>query len=371
MFIELHLIQNFAPSNLNRDDTNNPKDCDFGGARRARISSQCIKRAVREHPVFAKTTAAENGSRTKLMGRLLAQALTAAGKPEELAASVASAAAAQFAKLDKKGNTSVLIYFSPEEINRLATEIVANWDEIASEKDLAKSAKLKSIFDELIKAVKDRTSAPDIAMFGRMLAENPKLNLDAACQVAHAFSTHRVNMEMDFYTAVDDVIQDSDETGAGMMGVTGYNSACFYRYARLDWEQLVKNLAGDTELARRTVEGFLRASFLAIPSGKQNSFAAQNLPDFALAVAREDGMSWSLANAFQTPVYPGKQGILPASVEALDRYWGQLQRVYGNGGMTVAALSLHPQPPLENLKNDLKPNLESLIQAALGALLQG
>src|ERR1700726_3904869 len=48
MFIEIHAIQNFAPSNLNRDDTGSPKDCEFGGHRRARVSSQCLKRAVRE-----------------------------------------------------------------------------------------------------------------------------------------------------------------------------------------------------------------------------------------------------------------------------------------------------------------------------------
>ena len=86
------------------------------------------------------------------------------------------------------------------------------------------------------------------------------------------------------------------------MGLRGYDSACYYRYARIDWDQLVKNLDGDAELARRTVDGFLQASVRAVPSGKQNSTAAYNPPGLALAVVRKDGMAWSLANAFEQPV---------------------------------------------------------------------
>jgi CRISPR system Cascade subunit CasC len=202
-----------------------------------------------------------------------------------------------------------------------------------------------------------------------MLAEQPELGLEAACQVAHALSTHRVTMEMDFYTAVDDLKAD-DTAGAGMMGFTGFDSACFYRYARIDWRQLVQNLNGDAGLARRTVEGFLRALVAAVPSGKQNSFAANNPPNLLLAVVRQDGMGWSLANAFEKPVYPrGDSGLVAPSAVALDAYWGRLCQVYGDGTlMRTAALALDPDLPLENLSGYLVENLEAWVHAVTDAL---
>lgn len=358
MFIELHILQNFAPSNLNRDDTGNPKDTEFGGVRRARVSSQAVKRSIRLHPVFAKTTEVEPAVRTRWMTRLLAESLVKAGKEEARAKEVANAFSVQYSKLEeKKGHTSVLLYLSKTEIDNAVKSLTDKWKDVTKNLKDGESPELDALAKEFFKELKDRTSAPDIALFGRMLAEKPELNIDAACQVAHAISTHRVNMDMDFYTAVDDLTRD-DEAGAGMMGVTAFNSACFYRYARLDWDLLVKNLGGDKDLARKTVEGFLRAAALAIPSGKQNSFAAQNPPDFMLGVARKDGQSWSLANAFETPVKPGRDGgLMSASVEKLNEYWAKLNKVYGGDGITSATLSM-----------DGDENMEGWLKKLLGAL---
>lgn len=367
MFIELHIIQNFAPANLNRDDTNNPKDCEFGGVRRARISSQCIKRAIRLHPVFSESTQAETGKRTRWITRLLKRKLMEAGKDETQAQQAAEAFAARYSKMDR-GHTSVLLYLSPGEIETICQALLENWEDVlnAGEKNTA----LDNLVKDIVRQTKDRTSAPDIALFGRMLAEKPELNLDAACQVAHAISTHRATMEIDFFTAVDDLSSD-EETGAGMMGVTGFNSACFYRYACLDWEQLLKNLNGDAALAKRTVEGFLRASLLATPSGKQNSFAAQNPPSFALAVIRNDGMCWSLANAFENPVSPGREGLIRNSVAALDRYWGQLNALYGNGKTSTAVISLVEAADFPNLAGSKVENMEGWVAAVLKNVPEG
>ncbi len=359
MFIELHILQNFAPSNLNRDDTGNPKDTEFGGVRRARISSQAIKRSIRLHPVFAKTTDVEPAVRTRWMTRLLAEALVKAGKDKDMAQEVAKAFAVQYSKLEeKKGHTSVLLYLSKSEIEKAVQTLTDQWKDITKNLKDGKSPEIDALAKELFKELKDRTGAPDIALFGRMLAEKPELNIDAACQVAHAISTHRVNMDMDFYTAVDDLTRD-DEAGAGMMGVTAFNSACFYRYARIDWDLLVKNLDGDKDLARKTVEGFARAAALAIPSGKQNAFAAQNPPDFVLGVVRKDGQSWSLANAFETPVKPGRDGgLMPASVEKLKAYWEKLTKVYGSTGITSATLSLDGDDNMDGWMGKMLGSLE-------------
>jgi CRISPR system Cascade subunit CasC len=245
-----------------------------------------------------------------------------------------------------------------------------NWDELSSEKK--RSAAIERLTKLMLKEFKDRTSAPDIALFGRMLAEKPELNIDAACQVAHAISTHRVTMEMDFYTAVDD-LQPEDTAGAGMMGFTGYDSACFYRYSRLDWEQLLINLDNDAELARRTVEGFLRASVDAIPTGKQNAFAAYNQPALLLAVVRNGGVAWSLANAFERPVKPsGDSGLVAPSVKELDEYWECLYAAYGGKSIaSVSVLPLQPGLPLTALSQHRIDSLEGWVASILSALPGG
>lgn len=373
MFIELHMIQSFAPSNLNRDDTGNPKDTEFGGVRRARISSQALKRAMRLNKAFEEATQVKPAVRTRLLARKLVEKLTEAGKPEDEADLVAQAFAAEYSGKMDKGHTSVLLYLSDDEIQMMADGLIAHWDEAleAARNPGDKKSKNDSPFvplvKKLIKETKNRTSAPDIALFGRMLADKPALNLAAACQVAHAISTHRVSMEMDFFTAVDD-LQEESETGAGMMGITPFNSACFYRYARIDWVQLVKNLHGNGDLARKAVEGFLRASLRAIPTGKQNSFAAQNPPSLALAVVRDDGMSWSLANAFEKPVRPKADGgYVAPSIEKLDEYWGRLTKVYG-GKPKPFVLQVEAEPPLKALAGAEQPDAEKWVKAVLNEL---
>lgn len=369
MFVELHMIQSFSPANLNRDDTNNPKDCEFGGVRRGRISSQCIKRAIRTSPIFAEVTGVDTGRRTRWVMRLLRRRLLDGGRPEAEVDLVLPPFVQEYAgKLDSGSpRTAVLIYLSEEELSELTRGLLDNWDELLDEE--TREAAIDHLVKGLIKRAKGVTSAPDIALFGRMLAEKPQLNLEAACQVAHAISTHRVTMDMDFFTAVDD-LQTEEETGAGMMGFTAFDSACFYRYARIDWRQLVQNLDGDADLARRTVEGFLRASVAAVPSGKQNSFAAHNPPSLLLAVVRRDGMGWSVANAFERPIREQRDGgLVEPSAAALDAYWGRLCEVYGTDTLlTTAALVLEPDLSVKSLEDCTVESLDQWVAAVTKAL---
>lgn len=391
MFIELHILQNFAPSNLNRDDTGNPKDTEFGGVRRARVSSQCIKRTIRLHPKFKETINSEIGFRTRFLTRALERAFKNDKKPAEELSAITQAIAALYTS--KKGEmdsedptrTKVPVYLTPSDVEWLKAEIESNWKDLlsasktkteaAGKKDDEKGKKskkpeippaLKKLVDAFIKRTSTRAGAPDIALFGRMLSDHPETNVDAACQVAPALSTHRVNMEMDFFTAVDE-LQEVDESGAAMMGVTGFNSACFYRYARIDWDLLVKNLDNNKELACKTVEGFLRAAALAVPTGKQNSSAAQNPPDFLLGVVRKDGQSWSRANAFEVPVKPVRDGgLMSASIQKLDGYWGKLNRVYGGDGIAPSAISLVDDTPLSNFASE--KNIDAWVKKLVGEL---
>jgi len=373
MLIETHIIQNFAPSNLNRDDTNSPKECEFGGVRRARISSQCLKRAMRTAPIFAKTTKVALGVRSKFASRLISEYLKEKGKPdEEINQAVPLFIEAYLSKLDSKNKdefkTAVLLYLSPQEVEKISDAMIEKWDAL-----LEKDKKGKDVADamakQLTKSASGITSAPDIALFGRMMAEKPELSLDAACQVAHAISTHRTTFEMDYFTAVDDLNQ-KEETGAGMLGFVTFNSACFYRYANIHWEQLVANLNQETALAKKTVEAFLRAAAEAVPSGKQTSFAANNPPSFILATVRDSNMGWSLANAFEQAVRYGPDGgFLDPSIQALDQYWGGMQTIYASDGLkTASAVSLAGKASLEHLAEYITGNLESLVMAITAAL---
>ncbi len=319
-FVEIHVLQNFAPSNLNRDDTGAPKDAFFGGTRRARVSSQCIKRAVRkffQDQAIAKGwlfSSEDVAVRTKrLMGELVNRLVHKNKRPEEEAiAKVRLALAAVELSVKDDGKTEYLLFLGQREIDHLAETIEGNWDSIvagapAAEGQKASKAKkdaAKAASPELKKAlgsVMNGGKSVDIALFGRMLADMPENNQNAACQVAHAISTHAVEREFDFYTAVDD-LKPEDTAGADMMGTVEFNSACFYRYAIVDWAKLVENLQDDSELAASGFKAFLEGFVVAEPTGKQNTFAAHNPPEFVAITVRHGGAPRNLANAFEKPV---------------------------------------------------------------------
>lgn len=154
-----------------------------------------------------------------------------------------------------------------------------------------------------------------------------------------------------------------------MIGTVAFNSACFYRYARIDWKQLVKNLDNNEDLAKKTVEGFLRSALRAIPTGKQNSFAAQNPPSFALAVTRKDGMSWSLANAFEKPVRTAPEGgFVKNSISAADTYWGKLSKIYGDEGIETFALNLEDDVTLSALEGSERDSENGWLEGILAAI---
>ena len=352
LFVEFHLIQNFAPSNLNRDDTGAPKDALFGGHRRARVSSQCFKRCVR---TWVRTQARLSpevlGTRTLHLERLLGDELNALGLADiskfneiiNLALKRKGGKDKNEKADDKEEDSSLsyLLFISPAEIGALKQVIATHADAI---KTLAAKKKLKAadVPDDMRQAVKEafsRLRAVDIALFGRMLADLPKANQHAACQVAHALSTHRVEREFDYFTAVDD-LGTPDETGAPMIGQVEFNSATFYRYAVLDPDKLVENLQGDRTLALAGTAAFTDALALAIPTGKQNTFAAHNKPSFIGVVIRH-ASPFNLANAFEKPVWPDRYKPLTAqSVEALAAHEKLLAGFYGDKRDTWAFMDM-------------------------------
>lgn len=363
LFLEFHLIQNFAPSNLNRDDTGAPKDAIFGGQRRSRVSSQCFKRAIRlaaaQHELLPQ---ANRGIRTKKLKALLIERL-APRDAAEAGAKVEVALAAAGLQLKDDGTTQYLLFLGEGEVTAFAKLIDQHWEELVvggdkkSKKD-AKASLPKEIVSKA-KALLDGGKAVDVALFGRMLADMPEVNQDAACQVAHAISTHRVEREFDYFTAVDDK-GDEGETGAGMIGQVEFNSATLYRFAVLDLHKLVGNLQGDRELALSAVGALTRALALAIPTGKQSSFAAHNLPEFA-GVCLRHAAPLSLANAFEKPVLPrADKALTEQSVEKLAAYEGKLAAVYASEQDRWLSLDLTGRWPQD--KGDSVASLAALAE---------
>lgn len=400
-YLELHILQSFVPSNLNRDDNNQPKSTDFGGARRARVSSQSFKHAMRHSEAFALFTDPDDKKpfaerlrdiRTRRMMDLLLPRLVAKKRSEAEAEVVIKAFMTVYAGLDDKNNnlSSVLVFLSQEDVAAMVEAIDGHWEAILNavpQKDgkrsypkekLKKDKALTDALKAIAKKTETRTSAPNVALFGRMLADNPEFALEAACQVAHAISTHAVETEYDYFTAMDD-LQSKEETGAGTIQITGFNSACYYRYLCVDWELLTANLQKqglaepDLELAQATVNALLRAALEATPTGMNKRFAQNNPPDFVLAVVRDGGPAWSLANAFEKPIKPkNDSGFIKPSAEALDKYWKRLYDAYeGEGVKAVRFYAISPEadeatPNLsaqsENRALSLKNWRESVVQ---------
>jgi CRISPR system Cascade subunit CasC len=386
MLVEIHMIQNVAPSCLNRDDTNSPKDCEFGGHRRARISSQCLKRAVRTSKVFKDGVSNDTGIRTKMYADLIKRGLTDRGKDESLAEIISKAVATYlYGKMDDKGG-KVLMFLSHNELGDIHKILTDNWDTLSQtsstsdgdapiEKKPGKkgkaSGKLDQAVETIFKSYHPSRVSPDVALFGRMVTEKTDLNVDAACQVAHAISTNKANIEMDFFTAVDDLKGD-DDPGAGMMGTIQFTSPCFYRYSVLDSEQLRKNLGGDAKLTVETVIAFVKASIRVLPSGKQNSMAAWNPPSMVLVCLKESGQPMSLANAFVKPVSTynsnGRDLVQESIVRALE-YQSKALRMFGRSGLVLNEVCLLDEVD-QNLLKDVKidSGIDDLVSVLEGAL---
>lgn len=322
--LELHMLQSVPVSCLNRDELGSPKTAFFGGAQRARVSSQCWKRAVRE---YARELCPQGfgGERTKLVVEPLRRELEALGLDADKAGEGAKALAAALGKWDadaeKKGKLQIktLFFTSPNELRALATAYAA----AGEAKDAAKKA-LKSLKPE------DLRDAADISLFGRMVADDHSLTLEGAAMFSHALSTHRVDNEMDFYSAVDDK-QPEDESGAGMMGTLEFQSATYYRFVALNLDLLADaDHLGSMSAQQRqeVVKTFVEACLKALPGARRNSMNAATLPGYVLAVIREQGHPVQLINAFEAPV-EGRSGLLEASIKALEAEHARLQKVWG------------------------------------------
>lgn len=359
MLIDIHVIQNHSPANLNRDDLGAPKTCYFGGVLRSRISSQCIKRSIRTSESFKKLC---GGIRTRQLAKLIARNIGDNAELKRRAAAILKECGINPKDEDK---SDMLVYTTKEAIARMAA-LLRN-DEGKTDEQLAQE------FGALISK---EIAVPDMALSGRMLETGvlQDTTVEAALQVAHAISTHEARPEVDYYVAADDI--PGDDAGAGFVDEAMFASACFYKYFSIHWEKLVENLNGNEPLAAHTVGAFIRGAALTNPTGKQNSFAAHNPPDGMLIEIKDTPISY--ANAFAKPVsVDGGRDLISQSIAQLAQYVHDLDAGYGapekrfwfspNLRYPLCVVEKEKEVPASKQQANVK-TLDSLVESLVAAL---
>ncbi len=316
--LELHIIQSVPVACLNRDDLNSPKTAVFGGVQRARVSSQSWKRAIRDtakeiYPQLFK------GERTRLMFEPLFEEMRAAGLSEDKANEGAKKIIDALVKLDAKSTDKVksktLYFMSPLELHTLAQSYAENEDV----KKTLKKVNANSLKD-----------AADISIFGRMVASDHSLTVEAASMFSHALSTHKADNEIDFFSAVDD-LQTKEESGAGMTGTLEFNSATYYRFAALNLDMLADEehlSALSHEERQQVVRTFIEATIKAIPGARKSTMNGNTLPAYVFGVVRDKGHPIQLINAFEKPIR-SNQGYKDKSIELLKNEYKNISETWG------------------------------------------
>ncbi|MFW6346552.1 MAG: type I-E CRISPR-associated protein Cas7/Cse4/CasC [Halomonas sp.] len=334
-FIQLHLLTAYPPANLSRDDLGRPKTAIMGGAKRLRVSSQSLKRTWRTSALFEEAVGQHRGMRTKQVGVEVAKRLQEKGVKEKDAKAWATEIAKVFGDVAKgELETSQLVHVGPEE----QAAVDALVEKLADEQRAPETQDLDLL--------RQKPSAVDIALFGRMLAASPAYNVEAACQVAHAITVHAAEVEDDYFTAVDDLNTGDEHRGAAHVGEAGFGAGLFYGYVCIDRRQLIENLNGDEALADRAIAALVEAAVKTSPKGKQNSFGSRAHASYVLAEIGGQ-QPRSLAPAFLRPV-AGQNQTLDA-IARLERQAQAFDTAYGPGAdkrFVVAADPDYSEPQL-------------------------
>jgi CRISPR system Cascade subunit CasC len=424
--LELHIIQSVPVACLNRDDLNSPKTAVFGGVQRARVSSQSWKRAIRE---LAKEIDIEgnnglfNGDRTRRMVYTIKSRLTEKGLAENVSVVIAERVADIVETLDSKVDSAgykkikTVMFFSKAEYDAIAEAICQSEDVKGAVADLGESIVSLNSLEENIKDCKDKEQievlkeqkkalqksydkalkamgkilekgaiaktiksaqlkdAADIALFGRMVANDHSLKVDGASMFSHILSTHKADNEIDFFAAVDDL--NKDEAGAGMTSTLEFNSATYYRFSALNLDDLANDdHLGDAvfddgatnrtvETRKTVVETFLRATIQAIPSARKTTMSGNTLPLYVLGVVREKGHPIQLVNAFESPVRPSMKGFAVESINRMNREYSDLHETWGIKSVFVKAVVNG------GLKDQIQDSLGGIETCSLNELIKG
>jgi len=354
-FLNLHVLVTSSVANANRDDTGAPKQVTYGGVTRHRLSSQAMTRAKRVDFELtaggdqisyraksgmidlAMTQAAELAAQsgqpltddeTAKLRVLLTTSVSALVMNREKAVKAAAERARGKQARDLKARTAA----NPEAADAVGMPAGEDVAEDTGKKDTLTWLAEHEVGDLVAKSLATvragtaaddfinkggRTQSLSIAAFGRMFAFRPDLQNEAAVQRSHAFTTHAADIEPDYFTAVNDLPQAGEGSGAGHLDMAQYGGGTFYWHANIDRRQLWATwIAGDDEAVTRTrLQTFFTSLLLALPSGKQATTAHKTVPDAVLAVPAASPVA--LHQAFEAPVAATGDGFRAPSVERL------------------------------------------------------
>lgn len=323
-FIQLHLLTAYAPSNLNRDSFGRPKTAVMGNSNRLRISSQSLKRAWRTSDCFYQSLSDHIGVRSRQFAKdWVYDPMDKHGISEKIAKESAIKIAGQFGKLknekkpkDPLTNIEIeqLVHISNDEQQAIASLV----KQLISEKRVPT--------DDEVKLLRKQNSSVDIALFGRMLADSPAFNVEAACQVSHALSVSAVAVESDFFTAVDDLNNKQQDAGSAHLGDRGFASALFYTYICISRDLLLDNLNGDEALVEKTLKALTESAAKVAPTGMQNSFASRAYTSYLL-IEKGTQQPRSLAVAYFNPIR--SQDMVNEAITRLEQQLDKFDQVYG------------------------------------------
>lgn len=338
-FVQIHTLVSYPPSNLNRDDLGRPKTAVMGGTQRLRVSSQSLKRAWRTSDIFKESLSGHIGIRTKNMGLSVFKALTTGvsladvldckENPSPVNPHVSEKEAQEWSKLiagvfgkSKKDSEESLTGLEIEQLAHFSPEEISAIDQLIAKISSDKSTPSKDDLDLL----RQKHTAVDIAMFGRMLASSTKFNTEAAVQVSHAITANEVAVEDDFFTAVDDLNRGEEDMGSGHLGETEFASGLFYTYVCVDYELLKNNLSGEKDLADKALRALVEAMAKVSPTGKQNSFASRAYASYMM-IEKGKQQPRSLSVSYLEPIRG--RSILKSSIDALTQTNDNMEKVYG------------------------------------------
>ena len=342
MLIEIHILKNYPPVNLNRDETGAPKSCFFGGVQRGRISSQCLKRTwrtsdmfgdlgsrgirTRGMPVEVERRLMESGIDQKFV-REAVKKLTVIGN-EKKGSSSEEESEKKKEDSEEKLKTKQMIFYCEEELDRIVQSVKSAIEADGNLRTF-KARKLEDMMPPEFSNAESRFMTADIALFGRMVTSQYFADVDAAMHVAHAISTHTVNRESDYFTAVDELLKE----GAGMLGDIDYNSCCYYEYASLDTDLLRENLKSCPDrdaLMEKLIPTLLRVMAFSNPSGKQSTLSGEVMPDVIMVECKKDKIPLSYVNAFEIPVsiWGTHPDIVKNSIRKLAEHVNQMDHAF-------------------------------------------
>lgn len=357
ILVEVHMIKSYPASHLNADDVGALKTTVFGGYERARISSQCLKNAMRqsdEMKNYSKGLSGEEESyRTRKLETLVMSYMRDKYKYDS------DESEESIREMDKKvvhssvssivGNEKgVAGFISTEDVKFIAELIHQNRELIETE--IKKEKKKKDETVNVLKNVKVAKVLENykkengmiipaiINLFGRMSTSDAINTIDSAMSVAHAISTHEVIQDSDYFSAIDDLTQIENETGASHINTTSFNSACYYLYANMDINQFCRNMEKNItdekykeNALKGIVETFLNVVCMEGSQTKKTSFASTVLPDCVYVTVKNKSCPYVLANAFENPVTGESGGYLRESVDRLAKEADILHDAYPTG----------------------------------------